>query len=366
MSANKILVHVFNDVPHHYNSFIKFFSSLELVGIEQRFLILSSGHSGLSDLSPDLQTLAIDWYSDVATLRAHINCCSADYVIFHGLWLRLSWQYLALSHIHHKTAWVCWGADIHDRKRSRFSPKELAYRLLRGVSAGRLNCVLALNKGDLAIVKAKHGIKNGWVQPYPITGVSGPDKLRLVQRDKHSTFRVLIGNSADPSNNHLSILDDLAHFADENIELIVPLNYAGKPDYIKQVVDKGMQLFGEKFTPLLKVIPKSSYDELLSTIDITVFAHERQQGLYAAYYMLLHGRKLFLNSQCSSSLHFHSLGLSVSVTEEIKQSCFSEFVSTDEDVMCRNADIAKKEFTEEALAERWISTIYKLLPVSAN
>ena len=59
---------------------------------------------------------------------------------------------------------------------------------------------------------------------------------------------ILIGNSADPSNNHIDIFEKIKNFNFKNKKIIVPLSYPENYEYyIAKVIIKGEKNFWGKF-----------------------------------------------------------------------------------------------------------------------
>lgn len=103
----------------------------------------------------------------------------------------------------------------------------------------------------------------------------------LESAEVRSGMRIMAGNSANPTNNHLDIFDYLVRNKICKPDTIVycPLSYSGKQSYIDAVVAKGRSLFGDNFIPLTDFMPYADYLKLLSEIDVFFFFHRRQQAV---------------------------------------------------------------------------------------
>jgi len=82
--------------------------------------------------------------------------------------------------------------------------------------------------------------------PYPLIGFN-VDPVSPISEKTETPIKILVGNSAAISNEHEYAFEPLSHLANEKVEIIVPLNYAGTPDYIFEVIKKGLAIFGDKF-----------------------------------------------------------------------------------------------------------------------
>ncbi|POT59586.1 hypothetical protein C3432_02360 [Citrobacter amalonaticus] len=90
---------------------------------------------------------------------------------------------------------------------------------------------------------------------------------------------ILVGNSATPENNHIEAFE----FIQSNIDwqfrkIYCPLSY-GDLAYAKKIKDIGVAFFGENFIPLMTFLDKKEYNEILSSCELLIFNHIRQQAL---------------------------------------------------------------------------------------
>lgn len=129
-----------------------------------------------------------------------------------------------------------------------------------------------------------------------------------------TTKRILIGNSATATNNHLEVFQLLSQM-EGDFEIICPLNYGDKQyaDYISQ---RGKTYFGPRFIPLLDFLPLEEYNKLVSSCGIVIMNHYRQQGAGNIISSLLFGSKVFLSNRSPLYAHFKKLGATVFAVED--------------------------------------------------
>lgn len=90
---------------------------------------------------------------------------------------------------------------------------------------------------------------------------------------------ILVGNSADPSNNHLDVFEWLSQGSrSEGQRIVVPLSYGGSEAYIEAVINSGKVLFGQCFHPILNFMPYERYLDIIGSCGFLVMGHLRQQG----------------------------------------------------------------------------------------
>jgi len=128
---------------------------------------------------------------------------------------------------------------------------------------------------------------------------------------------ILVGNSADPTNNHIEIFTELSRLDLGNRNVYVPLSYNGNPDYIKEVLKSGHELLGVNFHPLLDFMPLEQYNEILLSCGVLIFNHVRQQGVGNIIILGYLGATLFLNAKSPVYSYYKSLGMNVFTVKDI-------------------------------------------------
>lgn len=127
---------------------------------------------------------------------------------------------------------------------------------------------------------------------------------------------ILVGNSASFTNNHLEAFDLLATQDLRGRKVIVPLSY-GDPDYRQVVVNRGTELFGAAFTPLIEFLALSEYVSLVSRCSVVIMNHKRQQGLGNIGAALYHGAHVFIHESSPTVDFLESLGAVFGTTDQL-------------------------------------------------
>jgi dTDP-N-acetylfucosamine:lipid II N-acetylfucosaminyltransferase len=89
---------------------------------------------------------------------------------------------------------------------------------------------------------------------------------------------IILGNSARAANNHLEAFQWLSTFDLQGRKVFTPLAY-GDRAYCDAVVERGTQLLGDAFDPLLEPMPFDEYQQRVRECVVLVMNHRRQQGL---------------------------------------------------------------------------------------
>lgn len=111
---------------------------------------------------------------------------------------------------------------------------------------------------------------------------------------KKISNRIMVNHQASRSGNHLTVLKKLKTFGGiENYEIWTPLSYG--MEYVKELVlPRAKRMFGEKFKPLLELMPFAEYNDFLNTIPVAIFGQLRQEAAGNIMQLLASGAKVFL------------------------------------------------------------------------
>ena len=177
----------------------------------------------------------------------------ADKIIIHGLWSNHLIKLLFLQPwLLKKCYWVMWGGDFYFPETQSWIKKQVIKNM---------GHFITYIKGDYELVKQWYGANGEYHECFMYT--SNLYKEYNIKPKEHSTINIQLGNSADPTNHHIEVLQSLVKFKDENIQIFVPLSYGDK-EYAKEVILKGKEIFGDKFIPLTEFMPFEKYLEFLS------------------------------------------------------------------------------------------------------
>jgi len=239
---------------------------------------------------------------------------NADKIILHGLFnsniIKLLWL---MPWLLKKCYWGMWGADLYAYEYRKRRPLKEFFR--RGVIK-KLGYIITYIKGDYELAQQWYGTKAHYQEclMYP----SNLYKDASICKEKNSSsINILIGNSADKSNNHLDVFQRLCDFIQEDICVYVPLSYGGKPEYVNQVITEGNKLLGERFIPLTDMLPFNQYLALLAEIDIAIFNNNRQQAMGNIISLLSFGKKVFLRSDVTHWRFFQDQHIFLSDIESL-------------------------------------------------
>ncbi|MCT7636397.1 TDP-N-acetylfucosamine:lipid II N-acetylfucosaminyltransferase [Aliarcobacter butzleri] len=263
----------------------------------------------------------------------------ADKIIIHGLSQPYNIVYLFFNPwLLKKTYWVMWGNDLYSYLKPRITFKQKLLEVIIKQVIKKMAHFITYIKGDYELAQKWYGAKGEYHEcfMYP----SNLYKEYDIKPKEHDTINIQLGNSADPTNNHIDVLKQFAKYKDENIQIFVPLSY-GNEEYAKEVIAYGEELFREKFIPLREFMPFEKYLEFLSEIDIAIFTHKRQQAMGNIITLLGLGKKVYIRSDITPWELFNDIDVQVFDVDDIKIDLIGEQIKKE------NQQKIKEYFSKE-------------------
>lgn len=225
---------------------------------------------------------------------------TADKIIIHGLW---SEDIVKLLYIQpwllKKCFHIMWGGDFYFPEKQSWFKKQVIKKM---------GHFITYIEGDYQKIKKLYNAKGIYHEcfMYP----SNLYKEYIIKSKQDTIINIQVGNSGDPTNNHIEAFEKLKKFKNENINVYVPLSY-GNEIYIAEVLKIGEEIFSNKFKPITTFIPLEEYQDFLSKIDIAIYAHKRQQGMGNIITLMGLGRKVFIRNDITPWYFFKNLGVEV-------------------------------------------------------
>ncbi len=221
--------------------------------------------------------------------------------------------------------WVLWGADLYtsidrelyDEKTKSFLLENSIYKLKFDSYKGNveyeykkeviknLDFVITNCEGDYRILKENfetNALRKEFIYPNPVD-FQTMDKVgvtdlkineRYIFKNKFKNV-ILLGNSGDPSNNHIDILYKLQKIKEQDFCVICPLSY-GNSNYIEKLISFGKKLLGDKFIAITEFLDSDMYYSILKQVDIAIMNHRRQQAVGNIMLLMYLNKNLYINS----------------------------------------------------------------------
>ncbi|MFQ1832916.1 TDP-N-acetylfucosamine:lipid II N-acetylfucosaminyltransferase [Aeromonas veronii] len=243
----------------------------------------------------------------------------ADQIILHGLFSPYLVAILCfMPWLHNKCQWVIWGGDLYYHELSVRNLRYFIIEFFRKFLINRLDGFITYVEGDYHKAQQWYNAKGQRYDclMYKSNTYNGGDldvaELTKKYADSDTKISLLVGNSADATNNHQRIFDKLVKLdVDKHVDKIYcPLSY-GDSAYAKHIKQLGEEMFGDKFHALMDFMSLDKYNQILDEVDIAVFAHNRQQAMGNAINLLGRGKTLYMCADTSSYALFTKLDINV-------------------------------------------------------
>jgi hypothetical protein len=286
------------------------------------------------------------YFSLVPNIKLLFRMFRSEAILIHGLTSPFLLFYLFLfPSLCRKCSWAIWGKDLyffHQIEKPKIHHH--AYEFFRRHAIKRIPKIVTFNEGDYKLAQNLYSSRGKRLNCFMYPSNLFPQCLP--RSAKGNQIRILIGNSADPSNNHLQLLNQLEQFKHLEIEITTPLVYGDK-QHAKSVIKHGRKLFGNKFRPLTSRIPLNEYQLLLAETDIALFGHERQQAMGNIVSLLGLGKKVYLRPTVTTYELLESLGVCLFDIDSI------DITKLDKEIAELNRKIIMDIFSEENLLLQW-------------
>lgn len=275
--------------------------------------------------------------------------------------------------------WILWGGDIYSYSRDICLYDSLTSSLLidighkgaityhkdyelkkaniyRRAAIRRIDYVLTWIKGDYDALK-RNFITNAkrldYIFPNPVNfrmlDKSKPDYSEYDFKSRYGNV-ILLGNSADPSNNHMEILNYLSNFIDKSFCVILTLSY-GNQEYAKSIIEIGRELLGNRFIPITEYIEPRKYCMLLRQVDVGIMNHNRQQGVGNILALLYLEKKVFMKSTVAPYKLLKEIGIDIYDERDLLSSTFEELFEFDMSSRSNNRRIIYENFNEARIKQ---------------
>lgn len=281
-----------------------------------------------------------------------IEAINAEKVILHGLFSsRLLVALVLQPWLWKKCYWIIWGGDLYtfalDERCWRWRVKEVFRRIL----IPKIGHLVTYIPGDVELARQWYGAKGIYHEciMYP----SNTYQSTPVIIDPHHGLNVLIGNSADSSNNHADIIRKIKKSGCKPGKVIAPLSY-GEKNYASEIAKLGSQEFGADFVALQDFMTYGDYLKVLASVDIAVFNHRRQQGMGNIISLLGMGKTVAIRSDISTWELLSGMGVVLRDTLSLDLSPLPV------EILKSNQKIIKERFSTQTLVKQLRNTFETL------
>ena len=185
---------------------------------------------------------------------------------------------------------------------------------------------------------------------------SSDDISDLLQNFSHITFKkflyplpqfqdinvskksqILLGNSADPTNNHLDVLERIQQTQYADHKVLIPLSY-GNPIYAKSFIKLAKKRFGHKLQFLTELLPPKDYYSLIGQSELAIMGHKRSQALGNYIPLLYNDIPVFTHTNHGIYKFFNRSGVAIQDINMLDQSVTTDNRSTIQSLYSASSD----------------------------
>ena len=308
-----------------------------------------------------------------------------DVVMLHGLRAGV-FDYLNKMPIHIKVVWLAWGYDLYstpnswhpfikiplyrgDTKRSiRKNMRDWWNELQREAYYLRVRRTIekAISRVDYfsGVIPQEYEMmkKNPFFKAkrldFHYFSLNDEVSEANIKNPSPMGNNILIGNSGDPTNNHLDAFQYLKRIEILDKKIYVPLSYGGTEKYREKVKSVGKELWGERFVPLETFLPYDVYCKIRSSCGNVIMCHERQQAMGNIRQALWSGCKVFLSVTGLTYNFYRDLGISVfNLQEELSAEQVKKNLSAVE------IDLNRRQMLDTISRESFLDDIYRMYTI---
>ena len=334
----------------------------DLHDVESEFCVCAEGAKAKLVKSPDIKI-----FHTSEQIVSYVNENHFDYAVLHSLCLSPR----ILSKLQMPILWCSWGYDIYSDKKAT-KRKPIVLDLFKPLTRKALGPQQTTFKEKLKYLLLKIGYKSSlqkhhdaFLKKISYLSVVLPEEFEMVKKnfkqlrffpfryvDKDNgalnhnilspTKSILLGNSLDPTNNHIDILQSLENIK-VHCKVYIPISYPNVPGPYK----KRLKEFAEHLqyvTPIFleEFIPREQYFDIINECSIAIFGHIRQQAVGNILHMFCEGRKIFLYKDSIAYKHFYNAGAKIfSIENDLEPTIFDSVLG--EDIQNKNRSIVRNE-----------------------
>lgn len=230
-----------------------------------------------------------------------------------------------------KAYWKFWGGDLYN------APRDEKNDFVRG------NFKAYIANIDQELIKQRYKATGKFFGGF-YQNMGDANILSQVQINPQQKVRIQINNSADATT--LEMLEVLAKFKDEDIIITTVVAYGSA--HQEAIIKKGIEIFGNKFQYLDKMLDFKDYAQHLANNTIFIACHNRPQGYGNVALSVALGVKVFVKKEISTYRLLESFGVVVYDTNELINMSFSDFICYGEEekqnniknIICKQYDLA--------------------------
>lgn len=240
-------------------------------------------------------------------------CFKAKKIVLHGAVVIQFFFFFPF--FFHKISWVIYGYELNIIKFSSDKYSRMI-RFVLGRVSSHISHIYEDSKEVNSLLNSRAKFE---YSPMYFSNVVNTGFFKIENISKKDSVNVLVGNSTDPTNEHISIFEMIENEIDFIGKIYCPLSYGMYDDYKGKIIEEGYRRFGDKFVPLTEFMNINEYVDFLKIIDVAIFNHNRQQAMGNTLTLLSLGKIVYMRSGTNSFESLTKRGFEVFDNQLIKK-----------------------------------------------
>lgn len=262
----------------------------------------------------------------------------AKRIIHHGLWRdKVDVLLYFNQELLKKCYWVMWGGDFYFPE----TKSKIRHEIIRN-----MEYCIPVTYDDYLYIQSYYNSFAKYCKVINYPRSIKVDNFQIIHTQNTNQKRILVGNSATPTNRHIEIFNKLIKF--KNIDVLAPLSY-GDIMYKQEIIKIGDELFSNQFYPIIELMEYNDYLSFLNSVDIAIFNHNRQQAVGNIILLLSMGKTVYLSDENNAYNMLKSLKIIFKDISELDNDI--EEISLDDKI--HNQKIIIENYSEEKAVLQW-------------
>ena len=160
-------------------------------------------------------------------------------------------------------------------------------------------------------------------------------------------LRILLGNSSDPTGNHLDAIKFLAKRLEKNSHVFCLLSYGDKVSR-DWTIEYGKKVLGDRFHPVLDYMQRNEFVSFMQSMDVVVMYHNRSQAAGNVMTAITLGKPVFMKQNSTLFSNLQDIGVSsVHAVQQIGDYNLRDTIKKAQIGREENVDLIKSEYSDE-------------------
>ncbi|WP_283109430.1 TDP-N-acetylfucosamine:lipid II N-acetylfucosaminyltransferase, partial [Thomasclavelia spiroformis] len=293
------------------------------------------------------------WFMPFGHLGMLNDMKNADKIIVHCLASPYLLMFLFLfKNLNKKVYWIVWGKDLyiyHTSERRGIFLK--FYEYFRKNVIKNIGYIVTAFEEEYDLAKKWYNVNGKSI----IINMLYPNSVDFHEHESkyvknNSGIVVLLGNSGSKTNRHIDALNKIYEIKDKIYRIYIPLSYGGPKKYAYKVKNIANNLFGKKCSVLMEFIPFNGYSEILDSVDVAFFYHNRQEAVGNVYSMIMKEKTVYLNNYVTTYKFLNRIGV---VIKDSKNISSEKDLVLSQDIKKNNKNILYEYIKPEVSIDGW-------------